>query len=111
MIDINIKLDIPLAMMVAMSKGWTPTIEDTSQELVEDSYPMIPNPVTFQMFLSVFIPEFIKEYVLQEGRKKLIDEFTSTSETVFHKVKTGVFDDSILLGDFEGIKTAVKSNL
>ena len=51
MTELNIQLSTPIALMLASSKGWTPTLEDTTQELEGDSYPLIPNPVSHEEFL------------------------------------------------------------
>lgn len=108
-ITINLKTNV--GQMVAFSKGWSPTIEDTTQEMVEDNYPLIPNPISHTQFLQELIPQFIEQYALEEGRKLILNDLISISEAALFKVKTGLFDEMIMNGDFEGIKTLVKENL
>lgn len=109
--NLTIQLETPLAMAVAVSKGWTPTIDDTSVEMVDDVYPQIPNPISYIKYLEGFIPEFIKEFVLIEGRKLVNNEFNSISESVKSQVDNGTFDNMILAGDIQGIKNAVVGSL
>lgn len=109
--NITINLKTSVGQMVAISKGWSPKIEDTTQEIVEDNYPLIPNPISYIQFLQELIPQFIEEYVLEEGRKLILNDLISISEAALSKVKTGLFDEMIMNGDFEGIKTLVKNNL
>ena len=100
-----------LFMGLAISKGWSPVIDDTSAELEGDEYPQIPNPVTYQEFLQEFIPEYISEFMVDQGRKQILANFESMKNNIFDSIKKGDFDALILAGDFEGISAAVKNNL
>jgi len=108
---IEITLDTSLLISVSMAKGWTPTIEDLNGELVGDEYPTIPNPVTYQMFIQELIPTFIRQFVLEEGRKRVNNDFTSISENIKFSVNKGNFDEYILKGDLDGIKSLVVNSL
>jgi len=108
---ITIDLDDNLAMVLAISRGWTPTIEDESQPMVDDEYPHIPNPVTAENFIETIIPPFVSEYVLREGRNHVIVGFSSVFESVKSKVVNGEFDQLILSGDTETISRLVKESL
>ncbi len=109
--EIKIQLPQQLALALAVSRGWTPTIDDETQEMVEDNYPQIPNPVSHIQYLESYIPGFIQEYVLNEGRAQVVAQFDSIGESIKSQVSNGTFDAMILQGDIEGIKAAVKSTL
>ena len=94
-----------------MNQGWKPFIEDTTQELVDDEYPKIPNPVTYQEYISVIAPAYLSEIVRTAGRQQVIDNFQSIYETVVANVRSGSFDDLILSGDVETIRQQVRDSL
>jgi len=94
--NLNIQMETPIAMGLAIARGWTPTVDDTTKELIGDEYPQVPNPITYQKFLEGFIPQYIQEFVLMEGREKVIAEFESMKANIFDSVKKGSFDSFIL---------------
>ena len=99
------------AKAIASAKGWKPTIDDTSKEIEGDEYPQIPNPVSYQVFLSVLIPEFIHDFVMREGQQALVAEFTSIADRIIEQVKGGYFNAEIIAGDREAIINSVKREL
>ena len=109
--NITIQLETSIAIALAVSQGWTPTVEDTSQPLDGDDYPQIPNPVTYQDFIAGVAPAYLTEIVKNKGRQNVIDNFKSIYDTVINDVATGKFDAMILSGDIDGIKQTVKDNL
>lgn len=109
--NVNIELETPVLMAVAISRGWTPTIDDTSVEMIGDDYQQKENPVSAVQFLEGYLPAFIREYVLTEGRKNVINGFESISESIKHRVNSGDFDDLILIGDREAISDIVRESL
>ena len=108
---LNIEIEDSLAYILATSRGWTPTIEDTNAELVGDSYPVMENPVSAKEFLEGYIPTFIVEFVRGEARKHIKAEFASTASVINSQVDNGDFDKLLLMGDFDAIKDLVRSNL
>ena len=111
MINVNVELGDALAYGLAVARGWTPTVDDTSQPLDGDNYPQIPNPVSMPAYLSGVISAYVAEYVLNQGRKNVVTEFQSIFNTVEDQVKTGAFDALILSGNVDGIKQAVLASL
>lgn len=111
MAEITFSVDDSVAIALAVSRGWSPTIEDTSQPLEGDTHPLIPNPVSFQQFVSGIATATITEHVLNGGRQALLIEFQSIFNNIEDRLKSGTFDPLILAGDFDGIKAAVKSTL
>jgi len=109
--NLTFEIDDAVAYAIAVSQGWSPTVEDTTQELVGDNYPLIPNPVTIQMFMAQLIPSFITSTVVAAGRTKVLNDFSSIYDGLEHSVKKGDFDSMILAGNIAGIKSAVKANL
>jgi len=109
--NLTFEIDDAVVYALAVSQGWSPTVEDTTQELVEDNHPLIPNPVTIQMFMAQAIPAFITSTVVTAGRTKVLTDFSSIYDGLEHSVKKGDFDAMILAGDIDGIKAAVKANL
>jgi len=111
MAQIAFEIQDSVAMALAFARGWTPTIEDTTQEMVGDSFPHIPNPVSFQQHASGVAAAFMSEYVLLEGRKAVATEFQSIHNNIEHQLNSGAFDALILAGNIQGIKDAVKASL
>lgn len=109
----QITFDLPdgVATALAVSQGWEPTVEDTSQPLVDDEYPRIPNPITMQQYIETLAPTYLAKIVLDNGRERIMTEFTSIYNGIEHQVKHGAFDNLILAADLEGIKAVVKSQL
>lgn len=109
----QITFDLPngVAAALAVSQGWTPMIEDTSQPLEGDSYPMVPNPVSMTTFIEHMAPAYLSSIVLNNGRERVMTDFNTIYEGIEHQVKQGAFDAMILAADLDGIKAAVKSQL
>lgn len=108
---LKIELTDELTMMLAVARGWQPQIEDESQEMVDDSYPLIPNPVSKETFLENYIPQLINDYVLEQGKNKIISNFNSKFDSIKHALIKGDFDELILNGQFDQISAIVKSGL
>lgn len=108
---IDLEIENNLAIAIAVQRGWTPLIEDEAQPMVGDEFPTITNPESPAQFLSRTIPLFVEEYVKREGRKLIVREFQGIFDAISHQVSSGHFDDKIILGDREGIKTSVRESL
>ena len=111
MATITFDIPDPIAVALAFGRGWRPFVEDTSQEMDGDSYPMMPNPVTFEQHASAVAKGFMQEYVLGEARKRARDEFTSIYDAIEDRLKKGHFDALLLEGDIAGVKEMVKATL
>lgn len=109
--QITIELTTEVAIALAIAQGWQPVIEDTTQPLNGDEYPKIPNPVTYKEYIKRIAPAYLSDIVLRSGRQKIIDEFSSIYDSIDHGIKNGQFDELILAGDFDGIKSLVRSQL
>ena len=77
---------------ISTSLGWTPEIEDTTQPIDGDSYPIIENPVTRDMFLGHAIVAEITSAIIRRGRDFLIQNHDSEID----KINNGDFDSLIL---------------
>lgn len=111
MAQITFETTDALAYGLAVARGWTPTIEDITQEMVGDEYPHIANPVPYTAYVSVVVSKFLEDYVLNAGRNQILQEFSSKFATVEDRVKAGAFDALLLQGKFDDIKTLVKDSL
>lgn len=94
--ELNIQLDDTMAYILASSNGWSPTIEDTSQEMIDDVYPLIANPISAQDFLEKFIPDYISGYVVKEAENKMKDEITSKYNSIVDAIQRWEFDEMLL---------------
>ena len=108
---ITFELSDAIIGALALSRGWQPTVDDTEQEMDGDNYPQKPNPVTAVKFVEFLAPEFITEVVKQGARERLMTEFSGIFGQVEHQVKHGAFDQMLLSGNIEGIKSMVKASL
>jgi len=111
MAQITFEVEDSIAYALAVARGWSPTIDDETQDMDGDNYPQVPNPVTFQQFVSEVATETITEYVLSGGRDVLITQFKSTFNNLESQIKSGTFDQLILKGAFDQIKELVKAGL
>lgn len=111
MSEIKFDLSEPIIIALAISRGWSPVIEDTDQPLEGDEYPKIPNPITAIDFVQQIAPEFIISHVRVAARESLLMQFKSTFLSIEDKVKSGTFDTMLLQGDVEGIFAAVRQSL
>ena len=96
---IQIELDNTTAFILAQSKGWAATIEDTSQELDGDEFPQIANPVPIESYLASICEQFISEYVLVEIRNSTINNISSLHDKIQKAIINKRFDDSLKNGD------------
>lgn len=96
---IEFTLEDETATALATSKGWTPTIEDTSQELIGDAYPPKANPVTLEMFLAVVVSGFIKDYVVKESQSKEIANLASIASSIEDELTSGKHDEAYSRGE------------
>ena len=108
---LNIELEDSMDLVLAVSRGWQPLVDDESQPMVDDESPQIANPVNAAMFIEQIIPPFIEEYVIREGRNQVVEGFASIFESVKHSVNSGAFDELIKVGDRAGISNLVKAGL
>lgn len=111
MAQITFEIEDSVAQALAVGRGWKPMVEDVTQPLQGDSYPLRVNEVTYQQYASNVAAEFMTQYVLLEGRKQVLTQFDSIHASVAHKINSGAFDPLILTGDIEAIKTSVKASL
>lgn len=77
---------------ISTSLGWTPKIEDTTQPLEGDNYPLIDNPITRDMFLGQAIVAEITSSIIRRGRAYLIQGHNAEID----KITNGDFDSLIL---------------
>lgn len=77
---------------ISTSLGWTPEIEDTTQPIEGDSYLLIQNPVSRDMFLGHAIVSEITSAIIRRGRDLLIQKHDSEID----KINNGDFDSLIL---------------
>ena len=73
---------------ISIALGWTEQIEDVDAEIIGDNYPLIDNPISRDVFLSMAIAQEIKSTIIQKGRQTLIDE----AQAKINKVNHGEFD-------------------
>ena len=108
---ITFQVDEAIALALAVAQGWSPQVEDTSQPLEGDNYPLIPNPVTYQRYVAGIAGKFLTDHVLRAGRQRVINDFQSIFNNVEAQVTSGTFDQLILQGNIDGIRDLVKSSL
>lgn len=111
MAEITFTVEDSIAYAMAVGRGWAPTIDDESQELEGDSYPQIPNPVSFKQFVSGLATVTITEYVLNAGREALLTDFKNTFNNLENQIRNGAFDQLLLQGQVDQIKNLVKAGL
>ena len=111
MVTISFEVDDVVAFILAGLRSWEPTVEDTTQELVGDEYPRIPNPVSLSQVASDVIQDFLSDWVLQEGRTRVLNEIDSIKAKLDDRLEAGVFDDLIMRGDIDGVKAAMLAAL
>lgn len=109
--NINIELDDPIAFALAVSRGWSPTVDDTSQEMVGDEYPQIENPISVEEFIATIIPPFVQDLIVDQGRSQVISGFRSIFNSVEDQVLNGAFDQLIVSGQSDQIGEIVKQSL
>lgn len=106
------EMESSLLQAVAVANGWSPMVDDTEltiEEIDGDEFPQIPNPLTYQVFLQGFIPQFIESFVREEGRKKVLGNLNSIADVAKDQVNKGAFDELILTGRSEQIKDVIKT--
>ena len=110
---ITFEIEDAIAYALAISSGWAPMIEDTDQDPIEgsDNYPLVQNPVSAEEFVTSIVSTFLRDHVLREGRNRVITDFNSIKDSLEHKIKSGAFDDMIMRGDIDGIKSTVVQSL
>jgi len=112
MAEISFELPDNIAIILAISRGWSFEIEDTSKDPDEEGvYPLMLNPVTYTQYIEAFAADFITGVVLEEGTKRVLINFESTYKTIEAQVKSGAFDNLILAGDVAGIQSAILQGL
>lgn len=77
---------------LAIALGWTPEVEDTSQEIQGDTYPIIENPISRDDFLATAIVQEIMTTIIRRGREKMI---LSINEQI-DKINNGDLDHLII---------------
>jgi len=110
-ITITAELDPNLAMVLASITGWTPMIEDTEAELIEDKYPEIPNPITLEKHLGAFIPDYVGKAVSENIQKSIQAEIDSIKANLDDQIRKGAFNNVALTQGITGVKSIIKASL
>ena len=108
---IEIDIDDITAQILANSRGWTPKVEDTTQELIGDEYPLIDNPIPIESFLSGIIEHFIGEVVLNEIREKSINNIDSLHDKITDAIRSKNFDEGFKNGDSSSLLSFIGEEL
>lgn len=108
-IEIDLKPEV--AQILAIARGWVPLIDDETQPMIDDQYPQIPNPITFEQHIQEIIPPFVEDYLIIAGRKEVISGFEGILDRIKHSINSGTFDKLILAGDQQSINDLVKQSL
>lgn len=77
---------------ISIALGWTPEVEDTEAELVGDEYPIIPNPISRDDFLSLAIVQEITSTIVRRGREVMVNQ----AKAQIDKINHGEFDNLIM---------------
>jgi len=94
--QITINLSQDQILLLATKLGYELQIEDTSQPLDGDSYPLIDNPVTLQQFTETTINETLMQMILDRLRADVRTYLDNEYNKVTEKLAHGRYDNSIM---------------
>jgi hypothetical protein len=93
------QIDITLAQaqieLLAAKMGYAAQIEDTSQPLDGDSYPLIDNPISLQQFTSVVINQTLMDMLMNRLRTEVRSSLDNEYNKVVEKLRNGEYDADI----------------
>lgn len=98
MINIDFGLSETQMAALAIRWGYEMQIEDRSQELVGDNYPLINNPEGVTEWMAPRIAEFVKASVFERLRGDTLTSLDNLHAKARDAVIRGVYDETILSG-------------
>lgn len=111
----NILLNVETRILTgwALRLGWGgPQIPDTSSTPNEQGvYPLIDNPVTYQMFIVDNLPRYLGDEHVRLGKRDILHSFDSSKEVVDSLVRNGAFDELLRDNNYEEIKRLARVEL
>lgn len=108
---IDINLTNEQVKLLAKKLGWEEQIEDTSQELEGDSYPLIDNPITAEQFAAEAANFLISEKLNIALRSELINTVKNLHNQVIEQINSGTFDPLIMTMDTQEVLNIIISGL
>ena len=109
--QLDINLTDEQVLLLASKLGYKAQIEDTTQGLVGDSYPLIDNPVTLEQFASATITEVLLSQVQDKIRTGIQVVITNIFNQAQEKVARGDYDDALMTLPTEQILALIISEL
>lgn len=109
--QITINLPQDQIQLLAMKMGYEYQIEDTTQPMVGDTYPMIDNPVTLQQFTEGMINQTLMKMILDRLRSEIRADLENQYNKVVETLTHGGYDDDIMTKLHSDVLTHIKEDL
>lgn len=109
--QITINLPDEQLKAIALKMGWTEKIEDTTQDMVDDTYPLIDNPVTLQSFTEEAVNAIILDRAqaqLRAGIKATINNLHNQAD---EKLSRGEYDTDLFGSDTHAVLQKILNDL
>ena len=94
--QITLNMSNEQIQLLAEKLGYKSQVEDTSQELDGDSYPLIDNPVTLQQFAEGLVNNTLTDMVLDRLRSEASDFLTNEYNKLTENIARGDYDADIM---------------
>jgi len=94
--QITIHLDESQISLLAQRMGYKEQIEDTTQPLDGDTYPIIDNPLSLQQFTEEMINQTLMNMILDRLRSEARTFMDNEYNKVTEKLREGGYDQQIM---------------